>query len=118
MTEKEFLEEYENKLFKIVSENINIIKNNKSLHYNTLFEKYVELNSSISYLGNILISDIMEEYNLDYNYKVPDGFNLVPISSILLRKSFSIQLNILKKFDKETSIFLKEALCRDFPQKC
>ena len=115
MTETEFLKEYSKRFLKIVTEKTNIIKNSKDLHHNTLFKKYIDINNSLSYLGNILISDIMDEYNLDYNHKVLDGFTLVPITSSLLRKSWSIQPEIRKRFDEEASIVLKESLCRDFP---
>ena len=115
MTETEFLKEYSKRFLKIVTEKTNIIKNSKDLHYNTLFKKYIDINNSLSYLGNILISDIMDEYNLDYNHKVLDGLTLVPITSSLLRKSWAIQPEIRKMFDEETSIVLKESLCRDFP---
>ena len=115
MTENEFLIEYTKRFSKIVDNCIEEIKDNKHLHYNTLFNKYVEINGSISYLGNILISNIMDDYNLDYNHKVLDGFTLVPITSSLLRKSWSIQPEIRKRFDEEASIVLKESLCRDFP---
>ena len=115
MTENEFLIEYTKRFSKIVDDYIKEIKNNKHLHYNTLFNKYVEINGSISYLGNILISNVMDDYNLDYNHKVLDGFTLVPITSSLLRKSWSIQPEIRKRFDEEASIVLKESLCRDFP---
>lgn len=118
MTENEFLKEYTNRLSKIITDNIKIIENNKNLHYNILFEKYVEINGTISYLGNILISDIMDDYNLDYNQKVLDGFTLVPITGVLLRKSFGIQLELGKTFDDKVLIILNEALCRDFPQNC
>lgn len=115
MTESEFIKEYENRLLKIVLDNIKVIENNKSLPYNQLFKKYVELGASLSYLSNILISDIMDDYNLDYNHKVIDGLTLVPVTSSLLRKSWSIQPEIIKRFDEEASIVLKECLCRDFP---
>ena len=115
MTENEFLIEYTKRFSKIVDNYIKEIKDNKHLHYNTLFNKYIEINGSISYLGSILISNIMDDYNLDYNHKVLDGFTLVPITSSLLRKSWSIQPEIRKRFDEEASIVLKEALCRDFP---
>ena len=58
MTETEFLKEYSKRFLKIVTEKTNIIKNSKDLHYNTLFKKYIDINNSLSYLGNILISDI------------------------------------------------------------
>ena len=115
MTENEFLIEYTKRFSKIVDDYIKEIKNNKHLHYNTLFNKYVEINGSISYLGNILISNIMDDYNLAYKHKVLDGFTLVPITNSLLRKSWSIQPEIRKRFDEEASIVLKESLCRDFP---
>ena len=115
MSENEFFTEYTTRFSKIVNDYIKEIQDNKHLHYNTLFDKYIQLNSSISYLGNILISDIMNEYNLDYNQKVLDGFSLVHITSVLLRKSWSIQSKFRKSFDEEASIVLKECLCRDFP---
>jgi hypothetical protein len=115
MTENEFLIEYAKRFSKIVDNCVKEVQDNKSLHHNILFDKYIQLNNSLSYLGNILISDIMDEYNLDYNHKVLDGFTLVPITSSLLRKSWSIQPEIRKRFDEETSIVLKESLCRDFP---
>jgi hypothetical protein len=115
MTETEFLKEYSKRFLKIVTEKTNIIKNSKDLHHNILFKKYIDINNSLSYLGNILISEIMDEYNLDYNHKVLDGLTLVPITSSLLRKSWTIQPEIRKMFDEETSIVLKESLCRDFP---
>jgi hypothetical protein len=115
MTENEFLIEYAKRFSKIADNYVKEVQDNKSLHHNILFDKYIQLNNSLSYLGNILISDIMDEYNLDYNHKVLDGFTLVPITSSLLRKSWSIQPEIRKRFDEETSIVLKESLCRDFP---
>lgn len=118
MTENEFLIEYTNRFSKIVTDSIKSIQDSKNLHHNELFIKYIEVNNSINYLGNILISDIMDDFNLDYNHKVMDGFTLVPITSVLLRKSWSIQPKIKKKFDEETSIILKESLCRDFTQDC
>lgn len=116
MTEKEFIAEYSLRLNKLVTDFIKDISSNKESHYNELFRQYIEQSSSISHRGNILISEIFHEYNLDCNLEViGKNFLRESIMSYLYKTTISKQKDEIKRYDESIQPFLKEIHKRDFP---
>ena len=113
---KDFLEEYEKRFSKIVSTNIDVLKSSSQLHHNLLFKKFLELGCIINYDNSLLLPEIIFELNIDTSLKIKDGLYEIPISSFLLKNSYSIQAKELEKFNITAIQLLEESQNRDFPK--
>ena len=113
---KDFLEEYEKRFSKIVSTNIDVLKSSSQLHHNLLFKKFLELGCIINYDNSLLLPEIIFELNIDTSLKIKDGLYEIPISSFLLKNSYSIQAKELEKFNTTAIQLLEESQNRDFPK--
>ena len=113
---KDFLEEYEKRFSKIVSTNIDVLKSSSQLHHNLLFKKFLELGCIINYDNSLLLPEIIFELNIDTSLKIKDGLYEIPISSFLLKSSYSIQAKELEKFNITAIQLLEESQNRDFPK--
>ena len=113
---KDFLEEYEKRFSKIVSTNIDVLKSSSQLHHNLLFKKFLELGCIINYDNSLLLPEIIFELNIDTSLKIKDGLYEIPISSFLLKSSYSIQAKELEKFNTTAIQLLEESQNRDFPK--
>lgn len=108
MTEKELIEIYKKKLYNFINEKISEFNNQPKDNPNTLIQSYSSLDSEIKYKSNVLIEEVLKEFNIDKDTVVKQGFNVVSISSKLLLLSFNPQIIQFQRFRNHCRSVLEE----------
>lgn len=119
MTESDFLNIYSERLQIFTNRCKDEIKKYVNEKPQKISDQINKHNFMMSERGNLLVLEILSEFNIDHNYGIiTSDLTKVPLSSVLLHKTFSIQLKFRKEYSQTSDSILSEALCRDFPDDC
>lgn len=110
MNEADFLKEYQTRFTVLLDNSFIKIVNLKGLPKESVYKEYIYEIAHINHKGNELISEIMNEFDLDYNYKIQNGNYFIPLSSYLVLMSSSIQLKGIESFKEKITFVLSETL--------